>query len=121
MSEKLITVCDGYEELNTTLIKALEQAQNGKGKERHAKENEPFAKQIICEVTRRLEKSPVAFPLGQAVKKIYETVNLDEDRSIHELYGAINYIAAAIIVLEELKAARFLKAFKSELANEKLN
>ena len=41
------------------------------------------------------------YNLGQAVKKIYESKRLTEGRDIAELYGAINYIAAAIIVKQE--------------------
>ena len=91
-----------YASLEGVLGEALAQAQDGKGKERHAETGEAFEKQIILEVTRRLQKSPVAFSLGQAVKKIYETVNLGEYDAIQELYGAINYLAAAVIRYKEL-------------------
>ena len=37
----------------------------------------------------------------EAVKKIYESKRLSKDRAIEELLGAINYIAAGIIILEE--------------------
>lgn len=91
-----------YAALAGVLGEALEQAQDGKGKERHAEAGEPFEDQIILEVTRRLHKSPVAFSLGQAVKKIYETVNLGDYDAMDELRGAINYIGAAIIRYKEL-------------------
>ncbi len=91
-----------YASLERVFGEALEQAQDGKGKERHAEAGEPFENQIILEVTRRLQKSPVAFSLGQAVKKIYETVNLGDYDAVQELYGAINYIGAAIIRYKEL-------------------
>lgn len=90
-----------YESLYGVLEKALLQCQNGKGKERHSEPNEPFDKQVICEVTRRLSRSKAGYPLGQAVKKIYETVNLTDEQAVEELLGAINYIAAAIITFKE--------------------
>lgn len=44
----------------------------------------------------------LGYPLGQAVKKIYESQRLPTKQpAIAELLGAINYIAAAVIVLEE--------------------
>ena len=91
-----------YDSLSAVLQGALSQASQGKGKERHAKD-EPFEKQKICEITRRLQGSPVGGPLFQAIKKCYESERLPKDRAIAELYGAINYIAAAIIVLQETK------------------
>jgi hypothetical protein len=90
---------DHYTVLVDVLLEAYKQASEGKGSERHASD-EDFDQQIICEVTRRLKGSPVAGPLFQAVKKIYESTRTDP---IPELLGAINYIAAAIIVLREGK------------------
>ena len=90
-----------YGSLYKVLIAAYNQAENGKGKERHQLNNEePFENQKICEIARRLS---VDYNLGQAVKKIYESKRLTEGRDIAELYGAINYIAAAIIVKQEEK------------------
>jgi len=89
-----------YNTLATVLSMAFDQASVGKGKVRHA-DNEPFDKQIICEVSRRLQNHPTAAPLFQAVKKIYESGRLNPPAAIHELLGAINYTAAAIILLKE--------------------
>ena len=86
---------NAYATLENVLTMALDQAANGKGKERHAEDGEPFEKQQICEITRRVGHG---FPLGQAVKKIQESPRLDGEHRINELLGAINYIAAAIIV-----------------------
>jgi len=91
-----------YNKLATVFQGAFDQASIGKGSERHAKDDEPFEKQKICEITRRLQGSPVGGPLFQAAKKIYESERLPKDRAIAELYGAMNYIAAAIIILEEI-------------------
>jgi len=87
-----------YASLQHVLDNAFRQASEGKGKERHAEEGEPFEKQQIVEIGRRLQGNPAAGPLFQAVKKIYESGRLDDEKGIHELYGAINYIAAAIIL-----------------------
>lgn len=89
---------DSYATLRAVLDRALAQASGGKGRERHAVEGEPFERQQICEVTRRLGHG---FSRGQAVKKIYEAQRLPRERAVAELLGAINYIAASIIVLEE--------------------
>lgn len=77
---------------------AVEQASKGKGKERHAEDGEPYERQIICEVARRVG---LGYPLGQAVKKVYESQRLGGERGIAELLGALNYIAAAVIVMQE--------------------
>ncbi len=88
-----------YNSLYKVLLSAYNQAANGKGKERHQlNDDEPFENQKICEIARRLS---VDYNLGQAVKKIYESKRLTDGRDIAELYGAINYIAAAIIVKQE--------------------
>lgn len=88
-----------YDRLYKVLLSAYNQASNGKGKERHQlNDDEPFENQKICEIARRLS---VDYNLGQAVKKIYESKKLTNERDIAELYGAINYIAAAIIVKQE--------------------
>jgi hypothetical protein len=90
-----------YDRLYKVLLAAYNQASNGKGKERHQlNDDEPFENQKICEIARRLS---IDYNLGQAVKKIYESKRLTDRRDIAELYGAINYIAAAIIVKQEEK------------------
>ena len=98
----------GYERLFLTFQDALNQAQSGKGKERHAN-GQPFDKQDICQEARDLG---LAYPIGQARKKAKEVFRLlametDGDRTgaqraMHEVLGAINYLAAAYIVLGEM-------------------
>jgi len=100
MSTMQVEVEPGYESLFNILVEALEQAQHGKGKERHAN-GENFERQIICEVARRVG---VGYQLGQSVKKIYESERLNLEPSIKELLGSINYNAAAIIVKREAGA-----------------
>ena len=86
-----------YQSLSNILDEALLQASEGKGKERHASEGEAFENQPICEIARRLGGGD----LFQAVKKIYESVRLPGEAGVRELLGAINYIAAEIIVRRE--------------------
>ena len=90
-------VIDPYESLQEVLDDALYQASSGKGKERHAKQDEPFDKQKICEITRR---EGLGYPIGQAIKKAIESQRLGA-RGPDELLGAINYLAAAVIVMRE--------------------
>jgi len=88
---------DKYSSLREIFMLAAWQAEHGKGMERHAC-GERFENQQICEMARRLG---VAGPLYQAAKKIYESQRLGGSAGIHELYGAMVYIAAAVIVMRE--------------------
>ena len=89
----------GYESLAAVLQEALDQAQAGKGTERHARANQPFEEQTILETTRA---HGIGFALGQAEKKARESHRLPtKERKIRELLGAINYIAAGIIYIRE--------------------
>lgn len=90
-----------YRLLALVLNDALNQAQSGKGKERHAC-GEPFEQQEICQNTRAVG---LGYPLGQARKKAREAKRLFETKgkeaAIAECLGAINYLAAAVIVMDE--------------------
>lgn len=88
----------GYGDLAMVLDDALEQAQTGKGKQRHTDSIQPFDEQITCSITRR---EGHAFARGQAIKKIDEAKRLPKRAAEAELLGAINYLAASIIVLRE--------------------
>lgn len=96
-------VADGYDSLFKTLVEALEQAQAGKGKERHAN-GEPFDRQEICAEARKLG---LAGPAMQARKKVREALRLLEisgpEAAVQELLGAINYTAAMAIVMRGKK------------------
>lgn len=92
-----VVVKPGYEVLASILDEALEQAQSGKGLERHAC-GEPFEQQTICEVARRVG---MGYPLGQATKKTYESERLEPEAAVRELLGAINYLVAGIIIRRE--------------------
>lgn len=92
-----------YEPLFDVLIAAYEQAASGKGKERHANDR-PFLDQPICEIGRMLG-SVCDGELYQAIKKAQEASNMlargENKRSEAELLGAINYLAAAVILIRE--------------------
>jgi len=91
----------GYGRLFGVLCEALEQAQSGKGMERHAN-GKPFIDQPIMEIGRMVGPG---FGIGQAMKKCQEAMRLDgTDRKVRELLGAINYIASAVILLREQEA-----------------
>lgn len=88
----------GYEQLETILGEALEQAAAGKGKERHAT-GQAFEDQPMQLISKLLgDNHGLAF---QAIKKIQESLRLPDDRAERELLGAINYIAGMIIFLRE--------------------
>ena len=95
-------VLPGYESLARTLDAALEQAQGGKGVERHAGKGEAFEDQQIVQLGEWMEST--AFAVGQACKKSIESSRLPPDRAIAELLGAINYLAAAVLVLQRKEA-----------------
>jgi hypothetical protein len=89
----------GYEELENVLQRALHQASEGKGKERHA-QGLAFEDQPMLQISRFLgTEQGMAF---QACKKIQESHRLPTtERKVAELLGAINYIAGMVIMLEE--------------------
>lgn len=91
-----------FESLHGVLEKAISQASEGKGHERHDY-GERFEEQVICWLTRK----GLNFTEGQAAKKIIEGARLRPGgaeglrRAIYDQLGAINYIAANIIVMKE--------------------
>jgi hypothetical protein len=93
---------NNYTTLNKVLVQAVKQAADGKGRERHSS-GERFEEQPICVITRWVG---LGFPLGQAVKKCQEAARLSTEKAVQELLGAINYLAAAVIVLQEKEVAK---------------
>lgn len=89
----------GYEPLAGVLQKALDQSQHGKGIERHGN-GLPFLEQPIMNIARMVG---TGYQIGQAMKKGQESMRLPLDRAQAELLGAINYLAAAYLLLEEQK------------------
>lgn len=98
-------VAPGYESLASVLDESLGQAQAGKGIERHSGNGEAFHDQQIVQLGEWMGGSPV-FAIGQACKKALESTRLPHDRARAELLGAINYLAAAVIVLDRKERGR---------------
>lgn len=92
-------VLPGYETLASVMDDAIAQAQTGKGKERHAGYGEAFEDQQIVQLGEWMGESTV-FAIGQACKKALESTRLDDESARRELLGAINYLAAAVIVID---------------------
>jgi hypothetical protein len=82
---------------------AFAQASQGKGKERHANGRE-FDRQPIMELARM---HGLGYPTGQAAKKLQEAHTLlrlrGKEAAIQEILGAINYAAAAALLIEEME------------------
>jgi hypothetical protein len=91
---------EGYGELYDILMEAFKQSAQGKGAERHGKDGLPWTQQPIIQNQKDFG---VGFALGQVSKKIKESMELDVDKAIHELRGAIIYTAGAIYYLEQFK------------------
>lgn len=88
---------EGYEPLHKVLMDALNQAQSGKGSERHG-QGLPFEQQPIIAIPK-LQDSDIGL-MYQAIKKLQESQRMDKDAAIKERLGAINYIAASILFIE---------------------
>ena len=87
-----------YSALEGVLQRAYDQAATGKGAERHAR-SRPFEEQPMLVISDLL--GTTAGLLYQAMKKIQESQNLPKDRAVVELLGAINYLAGAVVFLED--------------------
>lgn len=89
---------DNYSALRAVLAQAVAQAETGKGNARHAN-GEAFEDQKICALNRFIGSPDGA--IFQACKKAIESNRLAKDAAIAELLGAINYLAAAVILRQE--------------------
>ena len=85
-----------YEELRRVMWMAYDQATTGKGDIRHA-DILKWQNQMSLRITRMVG---IGFPLGQALKKIEESLRLKKDDQIQELLGAVNYLLKAICYLD---------------------
>lgn len=97
-----VAVKEEYTSLFSVFQNALNQAQSGKGPERHTIPGQLtyYEDQQICVIPKM--QGSVDGPIFQAIKKCLEIKNITGTCSqVRELLGAINYIAAAIIVLED--------------------
>jgi hypothetical protein len=93
-----------YYHLDRILNLAYSQSAEGKGKKRHAKDNEPFEDQQIMEIARR--QGNLSGQGFQVHKKTYEAEGMfnrgEYDKAKHELLGAIVYAAGMILLTEEM-------------------
>lgn len=101
-TQSCINVNPGYECLAEVLHEALDQAQNGKGHERHA-DGRTFKGQPILVLQRMYG---VGFAAGQAAKKVEEAQRLPYEQARKEILGAINYLAAMAIRLDEIEESK---------------
>lgn len=89
-----VKVLPGYECLFDVLVAALEQAQSGKGAERHANDL-PFNRQPMQSVADAT--GSIDGMLFQMMKKARESSGMPLDRAVLELLGSIVYAAGAVI------------------------
>lgn len=90
-------VVDGYHGLFGVLAGALDQAQLGKGAERHG-QDKPFEEQPMQKL---IELHGRGFAYGQAGKKAQESERMEYEAARRELLGAIVYMAGAVINLDK--------------------
>ena len=81
-----------YHQLRVILDEVYAQASQGKGRERHAG-NEDWTKQPWATTAKAVGPG---FMLGQALKKVMESEGLHGEHKSAELLGAMHYIAMAI-------------------------
>ena len=78
---------------------ALEQAAYGKGVDRHAN-GQPFDRQPMMEISRMIGGPAGCF--YQAMKKTQEASRMDPEAAKREILGAINYLAGAYLLIDEV-------------------
>ena len=102
-ADALLNKKDSYSELKRVLEMAYNQAAEGKGKERHAN-GEKFEDQPIMTIAKG---HGLGYQTGQAAKKLQEAHTLLKLRGKHaaiqEILGAINYAAAAVLLIEQME------------------
>lgn len=98
----IISHDEKYDKLAGVLQDAYNQAAEGKGKERHAN-GKPFLDQPIMEIARML--SGIDGHSFQIMKKAQEAARMvrreQSDAAVQELFGIINYAAAAVLLIRE--------------------
>lgn len=104
---------DRYDELRRVLDDALEHASKFKGAERHDPTKARFEDQKIVQVAEWLQSTHG--PIYQACKKSVESAGLPPDQARAELLGAINYLAAAVLVLDRQGASESADALAEGL------
>lgn len=108
-----------YWPLATVLCAAYAQAEGGKGKERHAL-GDPFLNQPIMSIGRLLKSADGE--VYQSMKKMREGLQMAKrgkhDAAIREFLGAINYAAAAAILLAEEGHEKLVREFSEMRRNQ---
>ena len=98
----VVLVAAGYARLGEILLAAFKQASEGKGHDRHARDNAPFDDQPMQRIAR---DHGIGFITGQARKKMEEAIGMyrrdDPEAAEREFLGAINYLAGAIIFMRD--------------------
>ena len=98
------TTSDPYYTLKMVLKDAENQSSGGKGKERHAADNN-FEEQVICTVQRLLYRHPFGGDAYQVIKKIIEAGRLYDlkgwEAAYDEILGAIVYASAIGHLIKE--------------------
>lgn len=87
-----------YATLRKILDRAFNQAAYGKGRVRHCVGDQKFEDQPIVTIQKLVGDG---FATGQAIKKLQESNRLPWVAAVAERLGAINFIAASIIYLEQ--------------------
>lgn len=95
----------GYEALAATLQQALDRAQRGKGRQRHADGITRFTDQPMFTIVQMLG-GPPRMLLFQAMKKMMESKNLDTPAAMNELLDAIIYTASCVMLYAGLSENR---------------
>ena len=96
--EMTIKVKKGYEPLVESFKDALEQAQAGKGDQRHNTDQKPLMEQLIISIPDSIGSG---FRLGQVVKKALEIPQLPTvEAKQREICGIVNYALAENICLK---------------------
>lgn len=99
----------GYEVVAEVLQKALDQAQSGKGKERHG-HGLPFTEQKILAISRGLRTDGgLAYQIEKKVQEGREFDNIEQLE--RELLGAIIYTVAMIVYHREKFAAASVEKY----------
>lgn len=96
-----LKVDPAYMVLASVLDDAIAQAQSGKGAERHASDGEHFEDQQIVQLNEWMGSTHGA--VFQACKKAVESTRLPYAQARSDLLGAINYLAAAVVILDRAK------------------
>jgi len=111
-----VAVAPGYTGLLDVLVEALNQAQYGKGAERHNLTGKvPFERQRMQLISELI--GSVDGMAYQACKKITEGVKLPTlERQVAELLGAIVYIAGMIVFLRNQQGREHGQAARAQAA-----